>query len=268
MAVAFADLSNWVENPVAVPSTMIRVLVVHECPLFRAGLRAILMQQADCAIVGEATQQEDVLTLAREQRTDIVLLDGGLTSADSLDLVQQLRQAGVPGIMVFASPTANEETLFQFLMHGATAYEDPFLSGEELLVKLRRMHFGECLITGDVLLAQAARRERLARIRQGALLAAGLADASPSSPLVGNCKQEGNGQVSEDASLLSVRERAVLEQIARGRTLAQVALALGARPHTIKNRLNQIYEKLNVHNRTAAVVTAIREQWIVIDGIH
>jgi response regulator RpfG family c-di-GMP phosphodiesterase len=119
MAVAVADLSHLADSLVAASSNMIRILLVHACPVFRVGLRSLLAQQDDCDIVGEATRQEDVLLLAKEQHPDIVLLDGGLTTADPLDLVQQLRQAGVQGIMVFASPLVGDcrfpKTLLRFL---------------------------------------------------------------------------------------------------------------------------------------------------------
>ena len=253
MAVALADLSHRAGNPVPAPINMIRILVVHECPLFRVGLRSFLARQGDFHVVGEATHLDDVLVLAREQRPDIVLLDGGLTSTDPLELVRQLRQVGVPGIMVFAPPAADEETLFQFLRYGARAYELDTISGEELLAKVRRVALGECLVTSDVLFAQAARRERLARIRQ---------DASLDACLEMKRAQDPSCSVSMSASLLSRQERAILEEIARGRTNAQVAQALRINPHTLKNRLNCLFRKLAVYDRTSAVVTALREQWI------
>jgi DNA-binding NarL/FixJ family response regulator len=234
---------------------MIRILLVHECPLFRVGLRSFLAQQDDCHLVGEATHLDDVLVLAREHHPDIVLLDGGLTSADPLDLVQQLRQVGVPGIMVFAPPAADEETLFQFLRYGARAYELNTISGEELLAKVRRVALGECLVTSDVLFAQAARRERLARIRQ---------DASPDACLERKRTQDSPCSVSVSGPPLSEEERAILEELAKGRTNAQVAQTLRINPHTVKNRLNGLFRKLNVCDRTAAVMMAIREQWITL----
>src|SRR6266567_1825399 len=258
MAVAMAELSRQVTISIPAPVARIGVLVVHECPLLRAGLRSLLEQQNDCLLVGEATSLEEVLLLAREEQPNVVLLDGGLTSADPLDLVRQLRQTGVPGIIVFAPEMGDEETLFHFLKYGAMAYVDPFLSGEELLAKMRRVARGEYLITGDVLVAQATRRERLAHLRHAALLAASLAEARLPA------QQEGDGQcpVSEADALLSLRERAVLEQIARGGTNARVAQALGISHHTVKNHLDQIYRKLQVPDRTSAVVMAVRERWI------
>ena len=113
MAVAVADPSTRAEVPA--PIQVIHILIVHECPLFRVGLRSLLEQHSDFHVVGEATHLEEALSLATEKRPAIVLLDGGLTSADPLDLVRQMRQVGVQGIMVFAPPAADEETLFQFL---------------------------------------------------------------------------------------------------------------------------------------------------------
>lgn len=251
MAVALTDLSNRADNQLPTSIRVASVLIVHGCPLFRAGLRSFLAQQGDCRLVGEVTHLDDVLALAGEAHPDIVLLDGGLTSTDPLDLMQQLRQVGVQGIMVFASPDGNEEMLFHFLKCGAMAYLDPFLTGEELLAKMHRVVQGEYLITDDVLVAQAARRECLARIRRDALRAARFADASLPSPQVGDCN-------------LTEQERATLEQIARAGTNTQIAQALGISADGVKDRLYQIYRKLGVRNRTAAVVTALRQGWIAL----
>src|SRR5258708_36974088 len=126
MVVVVADQSTRAEVPASVK---IGVLIVHECPLFRVGLRSLLEQHSDFRVVGEAIHLEEVLSLTREKRP-VVLLDGGLTSTDPLDLVRQLRQVGVQGIMVFAPRAADEETLFQFLRYGATAYEDHYICEE------------------------------------------------------------------------------------------------------------------------------------------
>ena len=264
MAIAVADLAHLADSSVAAPNKPIGVVVVHEQPLFRVGLCSFLGQQGDCRLIGAATRLEEVLLLVREQHPDVVLLDGSLTSTDPLNLVQQLRLLGVPGILVFAPSMGDEETLFRFLMHGATAYEDGSISGAELLAKMHRVALGECLVTGDVLAVQAARRQRLAQLRRDALLAARLAEA----PLP--ARQGGNGKSSacEDDDLLTSRQREILEQVARGQTNAQVAQALGISPHTVKNNLNDMYRKLRVSDRTSAVVRGLRTQWLAVGGAH
>ena len=236
----------------------IGVLVAHGCPLFCLGLHFFLVQQSECRLVGEATSQEETLLLAQREQPDVVLLDGGLTSA--LELVQQLRQLDVQGMLVFAPVEGDEETLFQFLLHGATAYVDPSISEDELLALIRQIAQGECLITGDVLPIQAARRERLAHLRQEALLAARLAEADLPA------KEKGKKQriSTEHDVQLSARERAVLQLIAQGGTNVQVARLRGISHYTVKNHLEQVYRKLHVPDRTSAVVTALRRGWITL----
>lgn len=245
MAIALADLPY--QADVAVPIARIGVLVVHERPLFRLGLRSILEQQSDCYLLAEATCFEEVLSLARQEHPDIVLLDGGLSSTDPLDLVQQLRQLGVQGIMVFAPETGDEETLFRFLMYGAAAYEDPYISSEELLMKMRRVAQGECLVTGDVLFAQAARRERLVR---------------------GGGSKDPEGDTVPRNCPLSVRELEILAQLATGRRGQQVARELGISTQAIKNHLTTVMRKLGVPDRTAAVALALHYQWIPMEPVH
>jgi DNA-binding NarL/FixJ family response regulator len=226
---------------------MIGILIVHGCPLFRAGLRSYLLSQEDCHIIGEATHLEDVLSLARAEHPDVVLLDGGLTSADPLEITRQLREAGVPGILVFAPPECHEETLFQFVKYGAAAFELDTISGEDLMIKVRRIYCGEYLVTDDVLEAQAARRDRLARMQRVALLAAQSCPADPASPL-------------------SEQEQDILEQFAKGRgSTARVAEHLGINAYSAKHRIDRVLKKLSVENRTAAVVIAMQNRWIAVD---
>jgi DNA-binding NarL/FixJ family response regulator len=231
---------------------MIRILIVHGCPLFRAGLRSYLLSQQDCHIVGEATHLEEVLSLATIEHPDVVLLDGGLTSADPVEITRQVREAGVGGILVFAPPDVDEELLYQFVKYGAAAFELDTISGEELLAKIRRMCCGEYLITEGVLEAQAARRERLARMQREALLAAR--------------SQEALLAARSSASPLSGQEQDILEQFAKGRgSTTQVAAHLGINPYSAKNRIEGILRKLDVENRTAAVVMAMRNGWVAVD---
>jgi two-component system, NarL family, response regulator LiaR len=224
-----------------------RILIVHDTPLFREGLRSFLLSQADCSLVGEATQQEEVLSLARTHHPDIVLLDGELASADPLDLTWQLRQLGVPGILILASPTADEETFFQFLRHGATAYTDGTIGGTELMEKLHKMCLGEYLMDSEVLSNQAARRTAQARFWQVAQEALHREELKEASPLLES-------------------ERLILEQIAQGQANAQIARQFGVSKEIIKNRLYRLMKKLHTKNRTAAVITAASRYWITLEA--
>ncbi|SRR5713226_9439197 len=242
---------------------MIDILIVHSCPLFRVGLRSCLEQHDDCHLVGEATHLKDVLSLVRVGHPDVVLLDGGLTWADPLEMTRQLRKAGVPSILVFAPPEGDEEMLFQFVKHGAAAFESGTLSGEDLVAKVRKMYDGEYLVNGDVLVTQAARRKRLAHMRQDG-------PSVSRSCAVELAKRTSAQQhpcpVPGPVSPLSRQEQDILEQFAKGcGTTAQVAQRLGISAHLAKHRIGHLLRTCAVSNRTAAVVMALRHQWIAVD---
>lgn len=224
-----------------------RILIVHDTPLFREGLHSFLLSQEDCSLVGEATQRDEVLILARTHHPDIVLLDGELASADPLDLIWQLRGLGVPGILILASPTADEETFFQFLKHGATAYTDGTIGGPELMEKLHNMYLGEYLMDSEVLSNQAIRRARQTHFRQVAQDALHRDELKEASPLLES-------------------ERLILEQVARGQANAQIARQFGVNKQAIKNQLYRLMRKLHTKNRTEAVITAASRYWITIEA--
>ncbi len=229
-----------------------RLLMVHDTPLFREGLRSLLSRQEECSLVGEATQLEEVLSLVRAEHPDIVLLDGSLTSADPLSLTQQLRKLGVPGILIVAAPMADEETFFQFFRHGATAYVDGTLTGTELMGKLRKISLGEYLMDSEVLSIQAARRTHLARFRQAVQEAL--------------CAEEQSEEQVGEVSPLSESERRVLEQAARGQENAQIARQFGTSEQAIKNHFSHIAKKLQTKNRAHAVVIAATKHWITTEN--
>jgi DNA-binding NarL/FixJ family response regulator len=196
-------------------------------------------------VVGETVEREQLLELVAATRPDIVLFDGALTSCQPMysasEIVAQVRSAGARGIIVFA-PSTDEECLFRFLMSGAAAYELPTISGDDLVKKIRRVADGEYLITSEVLRSAPSKPAR------------------QEVPVVA-CK----GKKQYDHSQVSERETTILKQIVKGRTNKQIALTLGLSDQTVKNHITSILKKFHVHDRTAAVVIALRRELISFD---
>src|SRR3954466_10596785 len=101
---------------------IIRVIVIDEQPLFRAGICATLAQMGDCQIIGASTDTAEILELARTGNPDVVLIDAGLTSIDSLEIARQIRYLAPRIGVIILTPTEDEERLFQSIKIGAAAY--------------------------------------------------------------------------------------------------------------------------------------------------
>src|SRR5215471_9804533 len=99
----------------------IRVIIIDEQPLFRAGICATLVQMGDCTIIGASTDTSEILEMARAGNPDVALIDAGLASADSLEIARQLRHVAPRVGIIILTPSEDEERLFQSIKIGAAA---------------------------------------------------------------------------------------------------------------------------------------------------
>jgi two-component system nitrate/nitrite response regulator NarL len=239
---------------------MIRVLIVHENPLFRVGLRAVLKRHEEMqlvGIVGEIVELEQLLELLAATRPDVVLFDGAFTSSQparsAAEIVDQVRKAGIRGILVFA-PSTDEEDLFHFMMGGAAAYELPTISSDDLVEKIRRIAQGEYLITSEVLHSASAKHS--------------LQDPYAHCEREDSVTHQKQGKQPHDPSKVTDREITVLKQIMKGHSNKQIARTLGLSDQTIKKHITSILKKFQAHDRTAAVVIALRRELISLDDVQ
>ncbi len=136
----------------------IRVIIIDEQPLFRAGIHATLERMGDCEIVGESTDAADVLEIARTCNPDVALIDAGLTSSDPLEIARQVRHITPRLAVIILTPSEDEERLFQAIKVGAAAYCSRHITTEELIDTVRKVSHGEYLIRDDVLSKPRARQ--------------------------------------------------------------------------------------------------------------
>src|SRR5579862_2558726 len=233
------NVASWEPRP-------IRVLLAHDCPLFAAGLRNVVEREEKMQLVGEATELGTLLPLVVATQPEVVLINGSLASclpeANAAEVVAHLRIAGARGIIVFAS-SREEEELFSFLRSGAAAYVSPTITSTELLTTMRRVAGGEYLITSAALPEQiAGHAQRVPRV------------PLPKPP-------------PADPSQITVREVAVLREVMRGQTNQQIGKVLKVSDQTVKNHMTSILRKLQVQDRTAAVVVALRRGLITLEEI-
>ncbi len=221
----------------------IRIIIVEEQPLFRCGIRSVLEHMGNCVILDESTDPTQILELAHSGSPDVVIIDAGLTSADALDLVRQMRHLTPHMAIIVLTPSEDEERLFQSIKVGAAAYYTRNVSAEELEEAVRKVSQGEYLIKDDVLSKPQLASRVLKSFRELAV-------------------EEEETATKDLYSPLSTREVEILDYIARGNSNKEIAKSLKISDQTVKNHITSILKKLSVNDRTAAVVHALRHGWI------
>ena len=222
----------------------IRVIIIDEQPLFRAGIHATLERMGDCEIVGESTDAADVLEIARTCNPDVALIDAGLTSSDPLEIARQVRHITPRLAVIILTPSEDEERLFQAIKVGAAAYCSRYITTEELIDTVRKVSHGEYLIRDDVLSKPQLASRVLKSFRELTI------------------EEEDTNNTRDMYSPLSTREVEILDYIARGNSNKEIAKSLKISDQTVKNHITSILKKLSVNDRTAAVVHALRHGWI------
>jgi DNA-binding NarL/FixJ family response regulator len=205
---------------------MIRVLVVDDHGIVRAGICRLLEAEPDVEVAGETGSGHEAIEMCREVQPDVVLLDFGLPDIDGLEVTRQIVQLGLGTKIVVLTMYASEEYAFRLLRAGASGFLIKGAPAEEMLLALRKV------------------------TREGRYVTPSIVDK-----LVGRI-----GQPSGDApeSALSDREIQVLVRLASGLTTKEVADALNLSPSTVETYRGRVLDKLNLRNNTELTRFAIR----------
>ena len=203
----------------------VRLLLVDDHEMVRAGLRTFLGLQPDIEVVGEAGSGEQALALVPRLAPDIVLLDLVLPGMPGLEVARRLRAAHPEVRVVVLTSYAGEESVLPAVRAGVAGYLLKDVGPAELADAVRAVHAG------------------------GASLAPGVAATVVRSVA---------GAVPEPAAALTPREREVLRLIARGRSNRLIARDLALSEKTVKAHVSAILAKLGVTDRTQAALYAVR----------
>ena len=210
---------------------MIRVLLADDQALIRAGFRVLLDSAEDIEVVGEAEHGGQAVTIARERRADVVLMDIRMPIVDGLEATRRLAaDENLAGVKVLILTTfESDEYVYEALQSGASGFLVKDTEPEELLHAIRVVARGDALLSPGVtrrLIADIAARRPTRAIAHPAL------------------------------SELTERERELMALVAQGLSNDQIAGQLFLSPLTVKTHVSRAMLKLGARDRAQLVVIA------------
>ncbi len=209
---------------------MIRLLLVDDQTLIRQGIQTLLELEPDLTVAGTASNGQEALTQAAALLPDVVLMDVRMPVLDGVAATRQLT-AQFPQIGVIILTTFDDdEYIFEGLRAGARGYLLKDISSDEMARAVRAVAAGEALIQPSIARKVVA---EFSRLRPPTPV------PSPALPFP-----------------LTEREREVLRALAEGRSNREIAERLVITEGTVKNHVSNLLAKLDVRDRTQAVLRA------------
>jgi DNA-binding NarL/FixJ family response regulator len=207
---------------------VIRVLVADDQALIRDSFRLLLDLEPDLEVIGEASNGQEAVALARQLQPDVVLMDIRMPVLDGIAATRAMTRTGLPAAVLILTTYDADDYLYDAMKAGASGF---------LLKDVRRDQLAAAIRTvaaGDALLHPALTRRLLERFV-----------ASPPP-----------GRLPPTLSVLTEREIDVLRLVGRGLTNAEIATELFLGEATVKTHLGHVLAKLGLRDRVQAVVRA------------
>jgi DNA-binding NarL/FixJ family response regulator len=214
-------------------SAPIRVCIIEDHSIVRAGLKVMLAANADIEVVGEAQNRREAFHVVKMERPDLLLVDIQLGKESALDFLEEL-MAVCESRSILVTGTSNEEDIQRAIQAGVTGVvfkdEDP----EVLLRAIRKVHTGEAWLTRTMMTSALSRfrAERVSRTQP-----------DPDTLRIAS---------------LTARERQIVVLVANGLNRQGIAEKLCVSEGTIRNHLSSIFSKLEVSNQLGLVFYAQR----------
>jgi DNA-binding NarL/FixJ family response regulator len=205
---------------------VLRVMLVEDHTLVRAGIRALLQGLPDIQVVAEAADGLAALELIAADPPDVVLMDISMPGLSGLETAARLRQQASAPRVILLSMHASEEYVLQALQQGVSGYLLKDAGTSELTAAIRAVARGETYISPAV-----------------------------SKHLAGYIRRVGETSSGDG---LTPRQREILKLIAEGRTTQQIAQQLHISVKTAETHRAQLMERLNIHDVAGLVRYAIR----------
>ena len=215
-------------------NVIFKVLIADDHGVVRKGLRLLLEQYPELAVIGEAANGREAVTMAAALSPQIVVLDVAMPILNGIEAAEQILKANSQTGVILLTMHADESYVLRALHAGVKGYLLKESAEDDLLLAIRSVANGKPFFSraiNEVLL------EDYMRV----------------------LKQQG---LSDTFDLLTTREKEVLQLLAEGRTNKDVATLLDVSPYTVESHRTNLMQKLNVHNTAEIVLYAVRKRLV------
>lgn len=209
---------------------MIRVLLADDHALFRQGLKSLLESEGDMRVIGEAANGREAIRYAAETHPDVILMDIQMPELDGVKATQNILEIDRSAKVIMITMYRQDRYVFEAFKAGARGYILKDADATTLLDAIKRVAAGEALLDSE--LAQS---------------------------VLDDFRDKREELPSGKHADLNERETTILKLLAQGFSNQDIALRLDISEKTVRNRLSEIFNKLQLNNRTQAALYAIRE---------
>jgi len=217
----------------------IKILLAEDHAVVRESIREALSREPEFKVVGEASDGDEAVKLARDLKPDVILMDVAMPRLNGIEATRQIK-AFQPAVSILVLTAYDDEQyIFSVLSAGAAGYLLKDVGVSDLVEAIKAVHRGESILHPNIA------KKVLQKFRAG--------------------KGEVPGEPSTE--MLSEREITVLKLAAGGLSNNAIAQELHLSVSTIESHLRTIFSKLGVGSRTEAVVEAMKRNWLSLKDL-
>lgn len=232
----------------------IKVLLVDDHQLFREGLKRILNMEEDIEVIGECSDGIQVLEFCNHNSPpDVILMDINMPNENGVEATAKLREIFPDIKIIMLSIHDDESYVFETLRKGASGYLLKDMEAESLINAIRSVAAGHAYIHPKVTGKLIQQLQRMTFVNERGAMFDGMQDEEAGVKFIGG----------ED-NPLTRREAEVLRLMSEGKSNKAIGEFLFISEKTVKNHVSSILQKMEVEDRTQAVINAIKMGWVTL----
>lgn len=214
---------------------MIRILIAEDHLLVRAGIRALLEKAGDISILGEASNGQEAVDMARELKPDVLVMDIMMPRLNGIQAAEYIQNLKLPTQILLLSMYSDPGFIHRALQCGVKGYVLKSSVSDELIRAVRAVAGGQMFLSGPI---------------------SEMVEDTPQPP----------GKENDPFASLSPREKEIMQLIAEGHTTVEIGKMLFISDKTVEKHRIKLMKKINVRNVAGLVRLAIKHGLVDVDG--